>query len=290
MTHEVPFPDDVESHPYRYPWERRGFHDVRVVTLGEGTSVYSAVGENAFWIVHDSRTFAHFLDEDDNMDLLTLHRYNDRVRWKTAIAALIERDRALFDEIFGHIEEREKLGLDYETRRKEFEERTEVLQRERAEQTHMTIVKGLYLLYVGAGSKPPWFHVYPSRRPSADAEAPVVVSGFQLCDPNGDEVPGGRRVTRLDVPVLRLGTARWEALLAGLALTTSMKLPYVAVFSDSRPFVNGVNGLRGTWGRSVDCRNSVLNTLKELVGWQVSWIPPEWNKARTLVEDALSTI
>jgi hypothetical protein len=54
-----PKPDALEQHPFAYRWERR-FHDIRVLMRGEGSSIFSAIGEGAYWIVHDEGTLADF--------------------------------------------------------------------------------------------------------------------------------------------------------------------------------------------------------------------------------------
>lgn len=85
QLHVGPPPDAVERHPHGYAWRTR-LHDVCVLSRGEGTSTFSAVGEDAFWIVHDEGTMADFLPDDDPLrsQLITLKRYGSRQRWKEA--------------------------------------------------------------------------------------------------------------------------------------------------------------------------------------------------------------
>jgi hypothetical protein len=93
-----PKPDALEQHPFAYRWERR-FHDIRVLMRGEGSSIFSAIGEGAYWIVHDEGTLADFLPEDDPLrsQLISLKRYDSRRSWAQARAAIVDRVRTQFD-------------------------------------------------------------------------------------------------------------------------------------------------------------------------------------------------
>lgn len=93
---DSPAPDAVERHPYAYAWSER-LEKTRCLRVGEGEATYSAVGEGACWIVHDSGTLADFLDDDEDAGLLatliTLERYDDCERWETAVQHLLREER-----------------------------------------------------------------------------------------------------------------------------------------------------------------------------------------------------
>lgn len=80
----------VERHPSGYPWSSR-FPDHEVVFRAEGGAVYSARGEEAYWLITDEGTLADLLDPDD-ADLLTslikLEKFDDHADWRAAIEAL----------------------------------------------------------------------------------------------------------------------------------------------------------------------------------------------------------
>lgn len=53
-----------ETHLCRYPWTER-FQEVQFIVGGEGSSIFSAVGEGLFWLIADNGTLADFLPEDE---------------------------------------------------------------------------------------------------------------------------------------------------------------------------------------------------------------------------------
>jgi hypothetical protein len=78
-------PDAVERHPAGYAWSQR-LHVLEVLDGMEGGAVYTAEGENSFWIVTDEGTLADFLPHDDPTrgELIALARFDDRTRWRAA--------------------------------------------------------------------------------------------------------------------------------------------------------------------------------------------------------------
>lgn len=98
--------DAIERHPYDYPWRDR-LVEIEALRQGEGETVYSATGEGAYWIVHDSGTLADFIlhgeslveklglradtfEQDRNLlaQLIRLERYDDEARWEMAKKAV----------------------------------------------------------------------------------------------------------------------------------------------------------------------------------------------------------
>jgi ribonuclease HI len=140
-------------------------------------------------------------------------------------------------------------------------------------------VKGLYLLHIDGGKKS-----------SASGEAALGAYGFVLRDPKGNDLPDGSRCDVLPKPVFDPHSAEYEALLAGLAFAKQQELKYIAVFSDSRTLVNQINDLWQKSDRLADYYRKARAALKNFPGWQVSWIPREWNKdADELVNKAFAS-
>ncbi len=50
------------------------------------------------------------------------------------------------------------------------------------------------------------------------------------------------------------------------------------MFSDSRILVNQVNRLWNSSGHLSEYCETARNALAEFAGWQMSWIPREWNE------------
>lgn len=86
--------DAVERHPSDYPWKQK-MQNVEILTEQEGGTVYSATGENAFWIIYDEGSLSEYLDEDEDLlpILLRLERYDSQERWAAAVARLVDQER-----------------------------------------------------------------------------------------------------------------------------------------------------------------------------------------------------
>jgi hypothetical protein len=84
----------VEQHPFNYNWIRR-FPDYELVVGGEGTSVFSARGEGAWWLIYDEGTLGEFLDPVADAalraTLVRLERFDDREEWESAVQAFRRR-------------------------------------------------------------------------------------------------------------------------------------------------------------------------------------------------------
>jgi ribonuclease HI len=91
--------------------------------------------------------------------------------------------------------------------------------------------KGLYS-YIDGGKK-------VNANGESEAEGAI---GALLKEPNGQPIEGAelsRTIGRIPDP----HSAEYQALLDGLELARGHTVDYIAVFSDSRTFVNQVNGL-----------------------------------------------
>jgi ribonuclease HI len=138
-------------------------------------------------------------------------------------------------------------------------------------------MRGLYLLRIDGGKKA-----------SLAGEPAKGAFGFILRDPKDREVEGWFGKGVIDT-VRSPHSAEYEALLAGLEFALNNKVDYLAVFSDSRTVVNQVNGPWKSSGDLVDYCAKARQALNEFAGWQLSWVPREWNKeADALVEEAFS--
>ncbi len=82
----------------------------------------------------------------------------------------------------------------------------------------------------------------------------------------------------LKEPVGDPHSAEYEGLLAGLEFAQRLQIQYIAIFSDSRTLVNQVNKLWKSSSHLAVYREQALGSLARFKGWQVSWIPREWNK------------
>ena len=81
-----PAPVDIEGRTAGYEWRER-FESIKVLDVGEGFSIHTAIGEGSFWIVRDSGTLADLLDEDEakSMSFVILERYEERAAWETMV-------------------------------------------------------------------------------------------------------------------------------------------------------------------------------------------------------------
>jgi hypothetical protein len=108
MYRDPPPPDSVEQLPSSHRWKDR-FGKIQVLSRMEGGAIYSAVGEDSFWIIYDEGTMADFLGPEDAdliPQLLRLERYKDQERWIEAISAVAERQRRTFADSFESYDER----------------------------------------------------------------------------------------------------------------------------------------------------------------------------------------
>lgn len=67
-------------------WRER-FPDAELVLRMEGGSVYSAEAEGAWWLISDEAALADFLDEDEEIDLINVKRFDSREEWLQAVVA-----------------------------------------------------------------------------------------------------------------------------------------------------------------------------------------------------------
>jgi ribonuclease HI len=112
--------------------------------------------------------------------------------------------------------------------------------------------------------------------------------GVVLRDPRDRAVPGGEISEEIErVPDQQ--SAEFRALIEGLHLARRKKISYVAVFSNSRTLVNQINERVGVGDEDQeDLCEEAIRELKRFEGWQISWIPQEWNEdAHGLASDAL---
>ncbi len=113
-------PDAVETHPAGYAWSQR-LDILEVLDRMEGGAVYSAEGEDSFWIVTDEGTLADFLPPDDPTrdELISLARFDDRSRWRAAVEAVEEKAAARLARSSGdYDEERRRWQETLEQRRR----------------------------------------------------------------------------------------------------------------------------------------------------------------------------
>ncbi len=133
--------------------------------------------------------------------------------------------------------------------------------------------KGYYLLFIDGG-----------KRANEQGQAEGAI-GVILQEPDRGKVI--RSLPQKVGPVTSPHEAEYMALIAGLQLAASEKLPYIAVFSDSATVVNQIT--RG-WDKNerlaeLCAQAEVL--LEDFKTWQLSWIPREMNKeADKLVDQA----
>ena len=130
---------------------------------------------------------------------------------------------------------------------------------------------GLYRLHIDGGKK------------ASEAGGKALGAyGFVLSDPSGKEVADASQGKVLKEPVRDPHSAEYEGLLAGLELARRLEIQYIAVFSDSRTLVNQVNGLWKSSSHLAEYCKHALGSLAGFKGWQVSWIPREWNQQADL--------
>jgi ribonuclease HI len=129
-------------------------------------------------------------------------------------------------------------------------------------------LKGLYLLHIDGGKKA-----------SERGGTALGAYGFVLRDPKNTEIAGGAKGHVLEERVPDPHSAEYEGLLAGLAFAKGQGVQYLAVFSDSRTLVNQVNGLWSSRDHLAKYLAKACTALDDFKGWQVSWIPREWNDA-----------
>ena len=83
-------PAHVQRHPQGYHWETRLPDNQRIIAIGEGSAIYAAEGEGAWWVVVDEGGLVDYLDPVADADvintLVQLHRFDDRQSWESAIA------------------------------------------------------------------------------------------------------------------------------------------------------------------------------------------------------------
>lgn len=132
---------------------------------------------------------------------------------------------------------------------------------------------GLYVLRIDGGK----------RAIKGMAEGAI---GVVLQEP--DETPiKGAELSECIGPVTSPLVSEYRALIRGLEMAKDREVDFIAAFSDSRTLVNQVNGL---WERRRDLRQlceEAREILKRFKGWQVSWVPREWNAmADELVDKA----
>lgn len=142
-----------------------------------------------------------------------------------------------------------------------------------------SIVKGLYQLFIDGG-----------KQAGGTGEKGDGAIGALLKEPNGSLIEGAEISERIGGPITGPTTAEFTALLAGLKMALEdHHVEYIAVFSDSRTLVNQVNGL---WERRDELAALCAEAEQELrkfKGWQVSWVPREWNEdADELVRKAFT--
>lgn len=129
-------------------------------------------------------------------------------------------------------------------------------------------VKGLYRLHIDGG-----------KQASPAGGTALGAYGFVLRDPKGQDIEGGRAGGVLPEPVRDPHSAEYEALLRGLAFAKEPnEINYIAVFSDSRTLVNQVNELWERREHLADYCRQAQAQLKRFKGWQMSWIPRDWNQ------------
>jgi ribonuclease HI len=126
---------------------------------------------------------------------------------------------------------------------------------------------GLYRLHIDGGKKA-----------SESGGKALGAYGFVLSDPSGKEVADASQGKVLEEPVRDPHSAEYEGLLAGLEFARRLDIQFIAVFSDSRTLVNQVNGLWKSSTHLAEYCKQALGSLAGFKGWQVSWIPREWNK------------
>jgi ribonuclease HI len=141
----------------------------------------------------------------------------------------------------------------------------------------MDLMKGLYLLRIDG-----------AKKASSVGESVSGAFAFILRDPKDRPVEGWSKTGTID-RVRDPHSAEYEALLAGLAFARARGIEYIAVFSDSRAAVNQVNGLWSSSAHLADYCERAKTALSEFKGWQLSWVPRDWNKdADDLVGEALN--
>jgi ribonuclease HI len=101
--------------------------------------------------------------------------------------------------------------------------------------------------------------------------------GVVLKDPRDRDVPDGEISAEIEqVPAQQ--RAEFRALIEGLHLAHRKNIEYLAVFSNSMTLVNQVTGRFGIKDEdNDDLRSEASRELEKFTGWQISWIPKEWN-------------
>lgn len=130
----------------------------------------------------------------------------------------------------------------------------------------MDLMRGLYLLRIDG-----------ARKASSVGESVPGAFAFILRDPKDRPVEGWSKTGTID-HVHDPHSAEYEALLAGLAFARERGIEYIAVFSDSRTAVNQVNDLWSSSAHLADYCGRAKTALSEFKGWQLSWVPRDWNK------------
>jgi ribonuclease HI len=117
--------------------------------------------------------------------------------------------------------------------------------------------------------------------------------GVVLRDPDGQRLrdPDGHPVDEISEPIgPAINTvAEYRALIEGLKLARSHKIPRIRVFLDSELVVDQVNG-RATVGKEQirPLHAEACSLLKEFPNFRISWIPRKWNaEADALARKAL---
>ena len=141
----------------------------------------------------------------------------------------------------------------------------------------MDLISGLYLLRIDG-----------AKEASSTGESVPRAFAFILRDPKDRPVQGWSKTGTID-RVRDPHSAEYEALLGGLAFARERGIEYIAVFSDSRTAVNQVNNLWSSSAHLADYCERAKTALSEFKGWQLSWVPRDWNKdADDLVGEALN--
>lgn len=123
--------------------------------------------------------------------------------------------------------------------------------------------KGLYVLRIDGGK----------RAIKGMAEGAI---GVVLQEPDETPIEGAKLSERIG-PVTSPHVSEYRALIRGLEMAIDCEIDYIATFSDSRTLVNQVNGLWERRGNLRQLCEEACEILKRFKGWQVSWVPREWN-------------
>jgi probable phosphoglycerate mutase len=108
--------------------------------------------------------------------------------------------------------------------------------------------------------------------------------GVVLRDPDGHPIAGGE-ISRAIGPAINT-VAEYQALIEGLKLARSRKIPRIRVFLDSELVVEQVNGRAKVESDQIrHLHKEACDLVKEFPDIRISWIPRKWNKEA----DALAT-